>query len=58
MGAGSGHEIAARGGYGLAERLGREVDVFPSHHAGFTAAEGPFPGEPEAFARRLGEVLA
>lgn len=58
VGAGSGQELAARGGYGLAERLGREVDVFPSHHAGFTAAEGPYPGEPEAFAERLREVLA
>jgi hypothetical protein len=44
--------------HGLAERLGRGVDVFPSHHAGFTAAEGPYPGEPEAFAARLREVLA
>ena len=58
VGAGSGREVAARGSHGLAERLGREVDIFPSHHAGFTAAEGPYPGEPEAFAARLREVLA
>ena len=56
--AGSGREVAARGSHGLAERLGREVDIFPSHHAGFTAAEGPYPGEPEAFAARLRVVLA
>lgn len=58
VGAGSGQEVAARGSHGLAERLGREVDVFPSHHAGFTAAEGPYPGEPRAFAARLRDVLA
>ncbi|MCV2489659.1 alpha/beta hydrolase [Geodermatophilus sp. YIM 151500] len=58
VGADSGHEVAARGGHGLAERLGRAVDVFPSHHAGFTSAEGGFPGRPEAFAVKLREVLA
>ncbi len=58
VGADSGQELAARGGYGLAQRLGREVVVFPSHHAGFTSAEGHFPGQPEAFAARLREVLA
>ena len=58
VGADSGQEIAARGGYGLAQRLGREVDVFPSHHAGFTSAEGDYPGQPEAFAAKLREVLA
>ncbi len=58
VGAGSGQELAARGGHGLAERLRREVDPFPSHHAGFTAAEGPSPGEPRAFAAKLREVLA
>lgn len=58
VGADSGQEVAARGGYGLAQRLGRKVDVFPSHHAGFTSAEGDFPGQPEAFAAKLREVLA
>lgn len=58
VGADSGQEIAARGGHGLAERLGREVDLFPSHHAGFTSAEGDYPGQPEAFAAMLREVLA
>ncbi len=58
VGTESGQEVAARGGYGLAQRLGREVDVFPSHHAGFTSAEGDFPGQPEAFAAKLREVLA
>jgi pimeloyl-ACP methyl ester carboxylesterase len=58
VGADSAQEVAARGGHGLAERLGLEVDVFPSHHAGFTAAEGHYPGQPAAFAARLREVLA
>ncbi len=58
VGADSGQEVAARGGCGLAQRLGREVDVSPGHHAGFTSAEGDFPGQPGAFAARLREVLA
>jgi hypothetical protein len=58
VGADSGQEVAARGGHGLAERIGRPVDLFPSHHAGFAAAEGPYPGEPVAFAAKLREVLA
>ena len=57
VGAESSQEVAARGSHGLAERIGREVDVFPSHHAGFTSSEGDFPGQPEAFAAKLREVL-
>ena len=41
----------------LAERLGLEPAVFPSHHGGFVGGEGGFAGQPEAFARRLREVL-
>lgn len=52
----SGQEVAARGGYGLAERIGREPDMFPSHHAGFTDGDH-HPGKPAAFAARLLEVL-
>jgi pimeloyl-ACP methyl ester carboxylesterase len=58
VGAESGQEVAARGGHGLAARIGREVDVLPSHHAGFTSAEGDYPGQPAAFAARLRELLA
>ncbi len=57
IGADSGEEIAARGGRGLAGRLGLEVDVLPGHHAGFTAADGPHPGEPAAFAAGLRALL-
>lgn len=41
----------------LAARLGQEPVVFPSHHGGFVGGEGAFASQPEAFARRLREVL-
>ena len=50
-------EMAYRGAYGVAERLGTEVVVFPSHHGGFLGGEYGWPGEPEAFAAKLREVL-
>jgi hypothetical protein len=31
--------------------------VFPSHHGGFLGGESGYAGQPEAFARRLREVL-
>jgi len=31
--------------------------VFPSHHGGFLGGEFGYPGQPEAFARRLRDVL-
>jgi pimeloyl-ACP methyl ester carboxylesterase len=37
--------------------LGQEATVFPSHHGGFNDAESGFPGQPEAFASKLREVL-
>ena len=40
-----------------ADLLGRQPTVFPSHHGGFASADGPWPGQPEAFAHRLREVL-
>lgn len=40
-----------------AARLGQEPAVFPSHHGGFVGGEGGFAGQPEAFARRLRQVL-
>jgi pimeloyl-ACP methyl ester carboxylesterase len=41
-----------------AELLGQQATVFPSHHGGFLGAESGYPGQPEAFARRLRDVLA
>jgi hypothetical protein len=37
--------------------LGQRATVFPSHHGGFLGAESGYPGQPEAFARRLRDVL-
>ncbi len=41
----------------VAETLGQELAVFPSHHGGFSGPEFGHAGEPEAFAARLREVL-
>jgi pimeloyl-ACP methyl ester carboxylesterase len=40
-----------------AELLGQQATVFPSHHGGFMGGEYGYAGQPEAFARRLREVL-
>jgi pimeloyl-ACP methyl ester carboxylesterase len=40
-----------------AELLGQEATVFPSHHGGFMGGEFGYAGQPEAFARRLRDVL-
>ncbi|MFH9497139.1 alpha/beta fold hydrolase [Streptomyces globisporus] len=40
-----------------AELLGQQVTVFPSHHGGFLDGEFGYPGQPDAFAARLREVL-
>jgi pimeloyl-ACP methyl ester carboxylesterase len=40
-----------------AELLGQEASVFPSHHGGFLGGEFGYAGKPEAFARKLRDVL-
>jgi hypothetical protein len=40
-----------------AELLGGHATVFPSHHGGFLGGEFGYAGQPEAFARRLRDVL-
>jgi pimeloyl-ACP methyl ester carboxylesterase len=50
-------ELANRGAHALAERLGTEPVKFPSHHGGFLGGEYGWPGEPDAFAAKLHEVL-
>ena len=40
-----------------AELLGQSATVFPSHHGGFLSDESGYPGQPEAFARKLRDVL-
>ena len=42
-----------RGAVAVAERLGTEVVIFPSHHGGFGGQ-----GDPDAFAATLRSVLA
>jgi pimeloyl-ACP methyl ester carboxylesterase len=56
-GAESEGEMANRGAHAVAERLGTEPVIFPSHHGGFLGGEYGWPGEPEAFAAKLREVL-
>ncbi len=37
--------------------LGQQATVFPSHHGGFMGGEFGYPGQPEAFAGKLRQVL-
>lgn len=53
----SGDTLTARTARAVAEMLGQEAVVFPSHHGGFAAEDSPWPGQAEAFAHRLREVL-
>ena len=56
-GAESAGEMANRGAHAVAERLGQQPVIFPSHHGGFLGGEYGWPGEPDAFAAKLHEVL-
>ena len=56
-GAESQGEMANRGAHATAERLGTQPVIFPSHHGGFLGGEYGWPGEPDAFAAKLREVL-
>jgi pimeloyl-ACP methyl ester carboxylesterase len=56
-GAASGQTMAARGGDAMAALLGTDAVVFPGSHGGFMGDEYGQPGEPDAFAARLREVL-
>ena len=50
--------MTSRAASAVAERLGSELVIFPSGHGGFMGGEyGQPPGEPEAFAAKLREVL-
>ena len=48
---------AHRAALAVAERLGTEAVIFPSHHGGFLGGEFGYAGEPDAFAVKLREVL-
>ena len=59
IGEDSNGNLAQRGGEAAAERLGTEAVKFPGDHGGFMGGEyGQPPGKPEAFAKKLREVLA
>jgi pimeloyl-ACP methyl ester carboxylesterase len=49
--------ITGRAALVTAELLGQEATVFPSHHGGFLGGEFGYAGQPEAFAKKLREVL-
>jgi pimeloyl-ACP methyl ester carboxylesterase len=57
-GAESEGEMANRGAFAAAERLGTKPVIFPSHHGGFLGGEYGWAGDPDAFAAKLREVLA
>ena len=50
-GAESEGEMTHRAALAVAERLGTEPVIFPSHHGGFLGGEFGWRGEPDAFAR-------
>ncbi|MEA2296549.1 MAG: hypothetical protein QOE86_4188 [Solirubrobacteraceae bacterium] len=53
----SGSTFTGRTAVATAELLGQQATVFPSHHGGFLGGEFGYAGQPEAFARKLRNVL-
>ena len=53
----SANVLTGRTAEATAARLGQQATVFPSHHGGFVGPEFGYPGQPEAFGRKLREVL-
>jgi pimeloyl-ACP methyl ester carboxylesterase len=49
--------ITWRTSLATSDLLGQPATVFPSHHGGFLGPEFGYPGQPEAFARKLRDVL-
>jgi pimeloyl-ACP methyl ester carboxylesterase len=49
--------FTGRSAVATAELLGQQATVFPSHHGGFLGGEFGYAGQPEAFARKLREIL-
>src|SRR5713101_1165468 len=49
--------FTGRSSVATAELLGQRATVFPSHHGGFMGGESGYPGQPEAFAQKLRDVL-
>jgi len=49
--------FTGRAAVATAELLGQQPTIFPSHHGGFVGGDSGYAGQPEAFARKLREVL-
>jgi pimeloyl-ACP methyl ester carboxylesterase len=49
--------FTARTSVATAGLLRQEATVFPSHHGGFVGGDSGYAGQPEAFARKLREIL-
>jgi len=49
--------FTGRSSVATAELLGQQATGFPSHHGGFVGGESGYAGKPEAFARKLRDVL-
>ena len=49
--------FTSRTSLAVAQLLDQHATVFPSHHGGFMGGEFGYAGRPEAFAKRLEEVL-
>jgi pimeloyl-ACP methyl ester carboxylesterase len=56
-GAESEGQMASRGAFAVAERLGTRPVIFPSDHGGFLGGEYGQTGEPDAFAEKLRDVI-
>jgi pimeloyl-ACP methyl ester carboxylesterase len=52
------HTFTGRTAVATAELLGQQPTVFPSHHGGFVGGDFGYAGQPEAFARKLRDVLS
>jgi hypothetical protein len=50
-------QMASRGAFAVAERLGGKPVPFPGDHGGFLGGEYGQTGQPDAFAAKLREVL-
>jgi pimeloyl-ACP methyl ester carboxylesterase len=53
----SGSSFTGRTSMATAQLLGQNATVFPSHHGGFLGGESGYAGQPEAFARKLRDIL-
>jgi len=54
----SAQTFTGRTAVATAALLGQQATVFPSHHGGFVGGDSGYSGQPEAFARKLSEILS